>query len=263
MLHALGEAGIDARMAAWRDPRENWDAPIPTLVRSTWDYMHMVGAFHGWTERVERAAPLFNPGPILRDNMHKRYLLGLAARGVPAVPTSLLPQGAGARADAWIADSGFDDIVLKPAIGAASFGTLRFTRSEHGVAALHAARLCANCDVILQPYLASVEGHGERSLVWIDGEFTHAVRKAPRFDGGAESVGAAIPVAPEERAVASRALKGLGGLLYARVDLVRDADGTPCVMELELIEPSLFLAQHPPALARLVAGLGRRIAGPA
>jgi hypothetical protein len=114
--------------------------------------------------------------------------------------------------------------------------------------------------VLVQPYLDSVEGHGERALVWIDGELTHAVRKSPRFIGDAEQVSAAVPIADEEAAVARAALAvAPTPLLYARIDVARDEHGAPRVMELELVEPSLFFAQGPAALARLVAALRRQV----
>ncbi|MBU6379453.1 MAG: hypothetical protein KJS95_13110, partial [Gammaproteobacteria bacterium] len=116
-------------------------------------------------------------------------------------------------------------------------------------------------DLLVQPYLDSVDDYGERALVWIDGEFTHAVRKTPRFAGGVESVSAALPITAAERAVGEAALAALAGgdLLYARVDVAPGADGSPVVMELELVEPSLFLLQHPPALQRLVDSILRRL----
>jgi hypothetical protein len=95
--------------------------------------------------------------------------------------------------------------------------------------------------------------------VWIAGELTHAVRKSPRFADGVERV-ERVPIAADERALAMALVAAAGtGLLYARVDLVRDEAGVPCVMELELIEPSLFLVQHPPALARLADALAERV----
>jgi len=103
----------------------------------------------------------------------------------------------------------------------------------------------------------------ERSLVWIDGELTHAIRKSPRFAGGSESVSDEQPIAPDERALAERVLAPLSGeLLYARVDVVRDDDagGAPRLMELELIEPSLFLRQCPRALDRLASAIVRHAA---
>jgi hypothetical protein len=96
-------------------------------------------------------------------------------------------------------------------------------------------------------------------LVWIDGAFTHAVRKTPRFAGGVEQVSDALPISAEELATGTAALAGFGDeLLYARVDVAPGTDGVPVVMELEMVEPSLFLLQSPQALARLVAAVARR-----
>src|SRR5439155_9490291 len=100
----------------------------------------------------------------------------------------------------------------------------------------------------------------ERACVWIDGVFTHAVRKAPRFAGDSERVSEAVPVADDERALGERILAAVpGSVLYARVDLARDAEGHPCLMELELIEPSLFLDRSPAACERLASALVRLI----
>jgi hypothetical protein len=122
------------------------------------------------------------------------------------------------------------------------------------------SKLCAVRDVLIQPYLVSVEGHGERALVWIDGEFTHAVRKSPRFADGTESVSEALPISTAELALGHAALRDIADqLLYARVDVAPGLDGIPMLMELELIEPSLFLLQNPHALQRLVDGIGRRL----
>ena len=260
LLDALAARGIAARMAAWNDPREDWDAPVPTLLRSTWDYIHDLPAFHDWIARAAAAAPLWNPADVLRGNLHKRYLLDLADRGVPVVPTDLVARGtAGSLADR-LAAQGWRDVVLKPAVGAGSFETHRFTAGADAAAETVFARLVATRDMLVQPYQPSVEAHGERALVWIDGAFTHAVRKSPRFADGVEQVSAALPLSAAERAVGEAALAPLAGrLLYARVDVAPDAAGNPQVMELELVEPSLFLLQEPLALRRLVQGVERRL----
>jgi glutathione synthase/RimK-type ligase-like ATP-grasp enzyme len=260
LLEALAARGIKARMAAWNDPREDWGAPVPTLLRSTWDYIHDLPAFEDWIARAAAAAPLWNPADVLRGNLHKRYLLELAARGVAVVPTDLVERGtAGSLADR-LAARGWRDVVLKPAVGAGSFETHRFTAGADAAAESLFARLVATRDMLIQPYQASVEAHGERALVWIDGAFTHAVRKSPRFADGVEQVSAALPLSAAERTVGEAALAPLAGrLLYARVDVAPDAAGSPQVMELELVEPSLFLLQAPVALQRLVEGVERRL----
>jgi hypothetical protein len=260
LLASLRERGVAARRVAWHEPDE-WRAPRATVIRSTWDYIHRSSEFLAWAERAASLGPLWNPLEVLRTNVHKRYLLDLASRGVPTTPTWLVACGERPDLEAELARRGWRDVVIKPAIGAASFRTKRFGAHEREEARAHLAALLAAGDALVQPYLASVEGHGERALVWIDGELTHAVRKTPRWSGEDESVSPALAVEPDERAVAERALAPFAReLLYARVDVARDEHGRPLVMELELVEPSLFLAQHPPALARLADGIARRLA---
>jgi glutathione synthase/RimK-type ligase-like ATP-grasp enzyme len=261
LLEALQSAGIDAQMVAWHDPAE-WRRPAATVIRSTWDYIHDLEAFARWATAVAATSAMWNPLKVILGNLHKRYLIELAAHGVPVTPTLLLERGESAAIHAQCAARGWRDVVIKPAVGAGSFETHRIAATSADADAV-CRRLLAERDVLVQPYLDSVEHHGERALVWIDGEFTHAVRKSPRFAGGVESVSEALPIAPAERAVGEAALAAVGALgedlLYARVDVAPDAAGQPVVMELELVEPSLFLLQHPTALRRLVAGIARRL----
>lgn len=260
LLDALRARGVDARMAAWNDPREDWDARVPTVIRSTWDYIHDLERFRAWLARAERAAQLWNPRRIVERNVHKGYLLELEARGVRIVPTEFLRRGFDMDLELLRASRGFGAVVIKPAVGAGSFATRRF-EAHDGERAQHF--LCESLrerDVLVQPWLPSVDGHGERACVWIDGAFTHAVRKTPRFSGEDESVSEAVAIEPAEQALAERALAPIAkDLLYARVDVAPGLDGRPCVMELELVEPSLFLKQHPPALARLADALASRV----
>lgn len=268
---ALAAAGVDAALVAWDDPRVDWDAPIPTILRSTWNYALDVDAFLAWIDRVARAAPLWNPPDIVRTNVHKRYLLELAARGVPVVPTMIVERGDAIEHDlgASLRASESGKIVIKPEVGAGSLNTRVFAvevpdgeRFDQVVAAseAHLATIRRHGAALVQPYLSSVETYGERSLVWIDGAFTHAIRKAPRFSGDTESVTGPIPIAGEERAVAEAALAPIAErILYGRVDLARDDRGQPVIMELELVEPSLFFARGPGAVERFVGGIACRL----
>lgn len=258
LLAALNAAGVDARMAPWHEP-EVWESPVSTVIRSTWDYIHDLPSFAEWIARTAAKAPIWNPAQIIFDNLHKRYLLDLEARGVPVTPTTLLERGSEVNLATICAARGWRDIVIKPAVGAGSFETHR-VRGASAEATQILTRLLDKRDVLIQPFLRAVEDHGERALVWIDGEFTHAVRKSPRFSGHDEQVSEALPISIAERRVGEAALAPImQDLLYARVDVTPGEDGTPLVMELELVEPSLFLKQHPPALDRLVRGIIRRL----
>lgn len=253
LAEALAEAGFAAVLVAWDDPAADWDAPLPTIVRSTWNYPHDVDGFLAWVDRVAAAGPLFNPREVIAGNVHKRYLLELAARGVPVVPTTLVERGA-----AHVVAGGAERVVIKPEVGAGSLGAAVFAPDDPA-AQVHLDGLLARGAALIQPYLASVESYGERSLVWIDGALSHAIRKTPRFSGDAERITGPFEIADDERAVAEAALAPYGDLLYGRVDLARDADDRPRVMELELVEPSLFFAAQPGSAARYCRGLRRRV----
>jgi hypothetical protein len=231
-LAAFRAAGIETELVEWHQGiPEGFDALV---VRSTWDYYLTPKAFRDWIRNTR--TPLWNPPDLMLWNIDKHYLLELERQGVPIVPTVFDV------AHKW------PKFVVKPTISAGSYNTRVFTDRAEGEAF---AREIG--DAMIQPYLASVEGEGERSIIWIDGEITHAIRKNPRFHDGEESVSPAYSPSDEERALANLAVsKAPERPLYARVDVMRDDDGRLCVSELELIEPSLFLTQNPPAVNRLV-----------
>ena len=274
-LHAaLAAQGVSARTLAWDDPGVDWGRARACVIRSTWNYVHHHAAFLAWAERCAAVTALWNPLAIIRWNSHKRYLVDLAHARLPVVPTRLVERGQsfdlGALASAWAGD-----VVVKPAISAGSLDTRRVARADLAtVGANHLGALVAAGDALVQPFLTSVEGYGERALVWIDGALTHAVRKSPRFAGDPQRISAAVPIAPDEAALAEAAIDWVvrtiatpaaatttspPPLLYARVDLARDQQDRPCLMELELVEPSLFLDRSPVARGRLAAAIKRLV----
>jgi len=246
-----------------------WDADGPAtdgldlcVFRSCWNAHERPEAFLAWIEARRRGTRFRNDPATVRWNFHKGYLLELEAAGIPVVPTRLFRRGD----DTARVPGGpeWRDVVVKPAVSAASWRTHRFASPERSAADGFLRELLRDRDALVQPYQEGVETEGERAVVWIDGAATHAVRKSPRFAGADESVSEARPVGTEERAIVRRALarvsRRLGTPLYARADFLPDAEGRPRLSELELIEPSLFLAQEPAALARLVAALAREAA---
>ena len=252
LAEALQRAGIAFELLAWDDPTVDWDAPVPTILRSTWNYALNLRSFLAWVDRVSAAAPLWNPPDVVHANVRKRYLLQLAARGVPVIATTLVEQGR-------TIPLPHERLVIKPEVGAGSLGARVFAAGDPA-AAQHLAALTQSGAALVQPYVASVDEYGERSLIWIDGAFSHAIRKSPRFAGDAESITGPFPIADDERAVAEAALAPYAGdILYGRVDMARDDAGQPRVMELELVEPSLFFARQPGAADRYVAGIRRRL----
>jgi hypothetical protein len=260
LARALDEAGITARVEAWDDPAVDWTAARLTVLRSTWNYHLRRQGFLAWAEQVAAVSQLINPLAAVRWNSHKRYLLELQERGLPVTPTLCLDRGREASLATICREQGWDEVVVKPAVSASSYRTLRLGRDDLRQGQRHLQQLLAEGDVLVQAYLPAVEGYGERALVWIDGELTHAVRKSPRFARDEEAVSGVLPVAEAEAGLAHRALAAVDTpLLYARVDLAPGPTGQPLLMELELVEPSLFFPQSPAALERFVAAIARRL----
>lgn len=259
VLAALRGAGVDAQVLAWDDESAAFGDQDLVVLRSTWNYYERVEDFLAWARKTAATTRLLNPASIVAWNAKKTYLTELDAQGTPSVPTELVTRGAARRAVDILDERGWDEVVIKPVVSAGSFRTERFARARLAAAQSFLDDLVSDRDAIVQRWMPSVETYGERSLVWIDGAITHAIRKSPRFSGGAEQVSGEVPVAPDERAFAERAIAPWSAdLLYARIDMVRDDVGALRLMELELIEPSLFFHQSAAALDRFVAAVVRR-----
>lgn len=272
---ALTEAGAEADAVCWDDPDLDWASYDLAVIRSTWDYTWRADAFVAWAERCAARTALANPPDVIRWNADKHYLGDLAAAGVPTVRTRYLAPGRSTTADLPGADgAGADgpgpdgpEYVIKPTAGAGGRFAARYRLGDPAAAAAAREHLAQIHDrgltAMVQPYMRRVDTTGERALLYYGGELLHAIRKGPVLAPDAAhdarktahpGVRAWQPTAAE-RAVADLALKAVPGgtdLLYARVDLVDDEDAQPCVMELELVEPNLFLYVHPQSLPRVV-----------
>jgi len=265
LLDALRRHGVEAEVAVWDDPAIRWGRFALVVVRSTWDYPPRRDDFVGWAEEVAATTALANPADVLRWNTDKRYLADLARAGVAVVPTAWLEPGGGDGLPEW------DELVVKPAVSAGAKDTARYRRDERAAATAHAAALLADRrTVMVQPYVSAVDEAGETAIVFIEGRYSHAIRKGPILRPGAgvvdglfaeEDVSPREP-APEERALAEAALAAVPGgperLLYARVDVVTGNDGTPLLLELELTEPSLFLELAGGSADRLASAIAAR-----
>ncbi|HEV2702204.1 MAG TPA: hypothetical protein VGV09_11270 [Steroidobacteraceae bacterium] len=265
LAKALRHAGVEAHIACWDAPQD-WSQFDMLLLRSTWNYMSRLEEFLSWAEQAARVAPLVNSLPMVRWNIDKHYLGVLAQAGVPVVPTTYLEPGAEVSSvlAEFLAKSEGREFVVKPAIGAGSRGAQRHHRDAGLRAVAHADRLLASGrSALLQPYLSRVDDEGEAALIFFGGEFSHSIRKGPLLQpGGAATAALFAPesvsartVAADELALARQALAAIPFAmpLYARVDLIRDTRGQPLLLELELIEPSLFFAHAPEAAARFAA----------
>ena len=261
LKNALIAAGIDAQVVGWDDPTADWSRTRLAVLRACWNYPQHVTAFRSWLETAAAQTQLLNPIEVVQWNMHKGYLLELAARDIPVTPTALFAKGASSDLRATVAERGWTDVVVKPAISASSWQTKRVTADAYDEGQAHLDALTRERDALVQAFLPSVESYGERSLVVIDGEVCHAMRKAPRFMDDHETVShKSVPITDAEEALAHRALAAVPKpVMYARVDIAPGPDGEPMLMELELIEPSLWFDKGPLALERMVAAIAKRL----
>jgi len=269
LIEPLAALGISATPAVWDDPHIDWSAFDLAVVRSPWDYLHRRAEFLAWANRVPRLA---NPADVLEWNTDKRYLQGLADSGLPVVPTVWLQPE-----QEWTSPKN-GEWVIKPAVSLASLDTGRYRLDDPGqrrLAVDHVRRLQqAGRTVMVQPYLSGIDIEGETSLVYVGGVFSHALRRGPVLDGPDTGIDRRFQPdwehdlrerqpAASQLALAEQVLATVPGgperLLYARVDLLPGPDGEPVLIELELTEPVLFLAQAPGAVERFAAAIAAHI----
>lgn len=274
---ALDAAGVPHRIVYWDDGFVDWSQYRAAVIRSPWDYIEKLPEFLDWVRRVSAVSMLVNPLPVIEINTDKHYLAELATRGIRTVPSRFIEpdQHAEDGLRAFLDEFAHAEFVVKPSVGAGSKDAQRYGREDVEAALMHITRLqLKNRSVLLQPYLARVDEAGETALLFFDGIYSHAIRKGPllrRGEGPTNHLFAPEQITPrvpsEDEQVLARAvvdaLPGLFGLdaplLYARIDLLRDEDGAPCLLELELTEPSLFLYTADGAAERFVTALRRRL----
>ena len=278
LLAACREHELTVDVCPWDSPSVDWRAYGAVVLRSPWDYADRLPEFLAWCERVSAVTALFNPLSAIRWSLDKHYLSDLAASGVAVVPTAFIEGDADARAvlDAFLAEHPDADIVvIKPSVGCYSKGVRRFSRWKRDEAAAHVERLRRDGagTAAVQPYLPAIDDVGETNVVYFDGVYSHAIRKdallapdgtvkVPSYD-----LRSAQDAAEDERAVALAALKAAAAhlrlerpLLYARVDLIRDLQGRPRLLELEIAEPSLSFPLCDGGAARFAAALAKLVA---
>jgi glutathione synthase/RimK-type ligase-like ATP-grasp enzyme len=264
LRHACTEAGIETAIVAWDDMTVSWARFDAALLRSPWDYVGRLPEFLAWCDATAARTALWNAPEVVRWNTDKRYLGELAALGLPVIESHFLAPG-----DDPSGLPDLEEFVVKPTVGAGSRDAQRYLRADRDAAIAHARRLLdQGRHVLVQPYLRAVDTQGETALLFFEGQFSHAIRKAPLLKRGedptralfkAEHIEARQP-SPAERDVAARVLAALpfGPLPYARVDLLPSESG-PQLLELELTEPSVFLPYGQDAANRFAAVLAARL----
>lgn len=263
LIFAAGqERGVTFDVRYWDDPALPHEGFDFAVIRTCWDYHQRLADFIATLETHEKAGlRIFNPSSVVRWNARKTYLKDLGAAAIDTVWVE--------KADARTVAQAFDaldaaEIVVKPQVGAGSINTVRLKRNAWSEADLIAGPPGA---AMIQPYLRAIETEGERSLFWFGGRFSHAIRKVPQagdwlanVPGKTSFVAETPPVAAMETAGAARAAAP-GELLYVRIDLVLGGDGKWRVIEIEAIEPYLFLDFAPEGAGFFVDAITRVFAG--
>jgi glutathione synthase/RimK-type ligase-like ATP-grasp enzyme len=261
---ALERLGWQVDVACWRDAAvEGCDAAV---IRSTWDYHRHLEAFLAVLASFEAAGSLLlNPMRLVSWNARKTYLRDLASRGISTVPTIWRERLAPGSLPGLFVELGAGDIVVKPVISASAEGTVRLDRRVTPDRARDIEARFAGRALMAQPVARAIVEEGEYSLIYLDGAFSHAVRKVPRpgdFRVQEEHGGMIRSCEPAEslRAAGDAVLAAMPEPpLYARVDIVRSNDGAGWwLMELELIEPALYLGRHDGAPERFARALDAR-----
>lgn len=258
----LSELGWEVSTVSWSDPTADWDEFELAVLRTTWDYQQRPDEFLKTLDVIDHSrARLENPLEIVKWNLDKRYLREMEARGVPVVPTIWDGSYDTRSFYRWTADLCSDELIVKPTVSATAMHTYRITEYDPELEGVFTGR-----PFMVQPFLSSIVETGEYSVFYFGGEYSHTILKSPKTDdfrvqeehGGIIN---GIEPSAEILGAADKAISAIGRkLLYARVDLVLDADGRFVLMELELIEPALYLRMDPGAPARFAAAIDKWMA---
>lgn len=266
VVEELRQSGVSVQEVSWRHPAPNWSQYAAVVIRSPWDYQSDPQAFLLVLEQIElSSARLLNSLATVRWNIRKSYLRELETAGHTIVPTIWLQSPTAAELaqlpDHW----NCAETVVKPIVGANADNAFRLPRNPAPELLQQAVAAFQQTTALAQPFISSVTALGEYSLIFFEGQFSHAVLKTPaagdfRVQEEHGGIIQAIQPPPEMIACAERSLQSCPQpLLYARVDLVLLPDGQPAIMEIELIEPSLYLSFDPQSATRFATSVVRHL----
>lgn len=260
VLPALRERGFEPEAVQW-DADVDWSRYDRIVIRSIWDYFRRFDEFGAWLDRLDQmGAPVLNPVRTLRWNSDKRYLRQLTERGLPTVETVWISRGERLDLPALFAVRGWQEAVVKPSVSGGGWRTFRVRRDQAESAQAEVDALAQQGDVMVQPFVREILDEGERSLVYFNRFFSHAMQKRPKageFLVQLEHGGTIERFEPagDLRDLAERALGEIEGpLLYGRVDVVR-FQGRWAIGEVEVVEPMLYFRFAPDAAARFASAL--------
>jgi len=266
-VSVLERLGVEPVVCVWNDPSVDWAAFDAVLVRTVWDYFQHYAAFLAWLDTLDQlGVPAINDTRLIRWNTDKRYLLDIEQAGVPIIPTRLIPAG---RLPEALLSATKGERVIKPSVSGGAWHTVRGTPGDAAFDQA-VAQLPQDLDFLVQPFIPEIASHGEWSLLYFAGSYSHAVIKHPASGdyrvqeqhGGVakQAIPDAAIVHAADKALAAVATLGHREQAYARVDGVM-VGGQFRIMELELVEPLLHLAIKPEAAERFAAHVLERLCG--
>lgn len=240
----LNELGWQVETISWRNKTVDWNDFEAVIIRTPWDYQKFPNEFLEVLRRIDKSkARLENPLKIVEWNLSKEYLRELEQNGIKIVPTIWDEKTVDEKSfQKWQTHFKTDEIIIKPIISATAEFTYRLKKFSPEL-----TEIFKNKPFMSQPFMPKIVTEGEFSLFYFGGNYSHTILKTPKakdFRVQEEHGGIITAVAPSKKLLgtAQKVFDFIKPLpLYARVDFVRDASDNFCLMELELIEPALYL----------------------
>jgi glutathione synthase/RimK-type ligase-like ATP-grasp enzyme len=265
LLEALNARGVDASPVVW-DAAPYSDSFTFGVIRSTWDYVFKSTQYRAWLAEASRQMTLLNPLETALWSLDKRYLFELERSGVSVIPMHCITQPSVEGLRRFATEAGWEDVVVKSVLSAGGRQVSRVNEWDDWIIAEALDKVGIELPILVQPYLSGIE-EGEYSLVYIGGELSHAVTKRPAHGEFLvqEHYGGSVEVATVPSEVAQAADLAIAALtvpwVYARVDALVDERLGPRIVEIEMIEPDLFLRYAPGSAERLAYCLEREAEG--
>jgi glutathione synthase/RimK-type ligase-like ATP-grasp enzyme len=261
LQEALERRGLTVRCTYWDDPTYDWSQTKAIVVRTIWDYFERYDEFSIWIDMVKDKTQLINPKSLIDWNIDKHYLADLEAKGVTIVPTAYVDTGVYRSIDEVCKEKGWTDVVIKPAIAGSAFHTHKVSQAERASFETLFKELVGDRDMLIQPFQKTITTLGEASLMVFNGKYTHAIlKKAKGGDYRVQSnFGGTVSnytSTSEEITFAEHVFNMCDPMpAYGRADIIWDTDGTILLGELEIIEPELWVRNHPIAAEDFADGI--------
>lgn len=274
LLNVSKRHGMLAKTCYWDDPSVDWSQFEAVILRSPWSYTYQIDQFVNWCRMVSEKTELINPFEIVNWNLNKHYLNDLADINIPIIPTQFYSSNISPEnlIQDFVSYCSTDDIVIKPTIGADSRGVGRFSKGNFDKAVKHIEKLFLNDQAIMvQPYIKTVNTKGEHNIIYIDGKFSHAIKKKALLNEEGtictrtDDYLSEVKPSDRELAIADECMFAIqelfslkNPLLYARFDMIKDSAGKPSILELELCEPFLSFSIVNEAADRFIQAIQKR-----